>query len=182
MLSGSRDQRPATSPGTTSEHRPPEHTEPSLIQEPSPASNRRDEIVAAIQQVQRADESWGAALQATQSAAPDAGFASRVRAIADPAEQEAAALELAASRNVGWTPDQNQRHIILSHELHPDANRPGPIELWERFDEAVERLGVTLEGVAMTAVARAFAELSSVAREIADDLDAGRYAAVRDAI
>jgi hypothetical protein len=61
----------------------------------------------------------------------------------------------------------------LSYELRPGGSRPGPPELWERFDAAVQRLGVAMEGVAVSAVARAFRELSEVARAIADELDRG---------
>jgi hypothetical protein len=49
-------------------------------------------------------------------------------------------------------------------------SRCGPPELWERFDVAVATLGEALEGVALSAVARAFGELSEVARELADEI------------
>ena len=59
----------------------------------------------------------------------------------------------------------------LSYELRRGGNRPGPPELWERFDAAVETLGSALEGVALSAIARAFAELSEIARELADEIE-----------
>ena len=59
----------------------------------------------------------------------------------------------------------------LSYELRRGGNRPGPAELWDRFDAAVEALGTALEGVALGAIARAFAELSQVARELADAIE-----------
>jgi len=46
----------------------------------------------ALEQVQLADQRWGDALEASLEAPPDYGFAQRVRAIANAAEQEAAAL------------------------------------------------------------------------------------------
>ena len=60
----------------------------------------------------------------------------------------------------------------LSHELRPGArSRRGPAELWERFDAAVADLGEALEGVALSAIARAFGELSDVARELAGEIE-----------
>jgi hypothetical protein len=127
----------------------------------------------AVDQVLLADRLWNAALEASEFAPPDAGFAVRVRGVADASEQEAAALRLADRSGVGWNPVPNARRMRLSYGLRPGGNRPGPVQLWERFDAAVERLGVAMEGVAVSAVARAFGELSDVARAIADELDRG---------
>jgi hypothetical protein len=125
----------------------------------------------AVDQVRLADQHWNAALEASEFAPPDPGFGARVRGVADASEQEAAALRLADSTGVGWNPVPDARRMRLSYELRPGGNRPGPRELWERFDAAVERLGVAMEGVALSAVAREFGELSEVAREIADEID-----------
>jgi hypothetical protein len=60
----------------------------------------------------------------------------------------------------------------LSHELRPGAeSRRGPPELWERFDRAVAELGEALEGVALSAISRAFGELSDIARELASEIE-----------
>ena len=127
----------------------------------------------AVDQVRLADRRWNAALEASEFAPPDPGFAGRVRGVADASEQEAAALRLADMSGVGWNPVPNARRMRLSYELRPGGNRPGPAALWEQFDGAVERLGVAMEGVAVSAVGRAFRELSDVARAIADELDRG---------
>jgi hypothetical protein len=127
----------------------------------------------AVDQVRVADLLWHAALEASEFAPPDPGFAGRVRGVADASEQEAAALRLADTSGVGWNPVPDARRMRLSYELRPGGNRPGPAELWERFDAAVERLGVAMEGVAVSAVARGFGELSEVARAIADELERG---------
>ena len=50
-------------------------------------------------------------------------------------------------------------------------SRRGPQEQWERFDRAVAELGEALEGVALSAIARAFGELSDVARELAAEIE-----------
>lgn len=126
----------------------------------------------AVEQVRLADARWGEALEASVEAPPDLGFAQRVRAIAKAAEQEAAALRHADQMGLAFRPHPGARNMQLSHELRPGArSRRGPPELWERFDAAVAELGEALEGVALSAVARAFAELSEVAFELAGELE-----------
>jgi hypothetical protein len=126
----------------------------------------------AIEQVQLADQRWSEALESSDDAPPDLGFAQRVRAIANAAEQEAAALRHADQLHLAFRPRPGSRNMQLSHELRPGArSRRGPAELWERFDRAVADLGEALEGVALSAIARAFAELSEIARELAAEIE-----------
>jgi excisionase family DNA binding protein len=126
----------------------------------------------AIDSVRVADRAWESALTASELAPPDPGFAARVHAIADAAEREGSAL-LNAAINVGlrWSSRPGARGMRLSHELRPGGNRPGPPELWERFDAGIERLGIAMEGTELSAVAYAFTELSEVLRLIADELE-----------
>jgi len=122
----------------------------------------------ALEQVQIADERWGEALEASAEAPPDEGFARRIRAIANAAEQEAAALRHADQLGLAHRPHPGARNMQLSHELRPGArSRRGPAELWDRFDVAVIDLGEALEGVALSAIARAF----DVARELAGEIE-----------
>lgn len=139
--------------------------------DPAPAGTERRE---AVQRSSLADERWTRALDASEFAPPDPEFASRLREIADAAEQEAAALQYAHAAGLGWNPIAGARTMRLSHETRPGGNRPGPPELWQEFDTAVQRLGIAMEGVALTAVARAFADLSEITREIADELSTSR--------
>ena len=126
----------------------------------------------AIEQVQLADRRWSDALEASVEAPPDLGFAQRVRSIANAAEQEAAALRHADQLGLAHRPHPGARNMQLSHELRPGASsRRGPQEQWERFDRAVAELGEALEGVALSAIARAFGELSDVARELAGEIE-----------
>ena len=126
----------------------------------------------ALEQVQLADQRWGDALEASVEAPPDDGFAQRIRAIANAAEQEAAALRHADTLGLAHRPHAGARNMQLSHELRPGApSRRGPLELWDRFDTVVAELGEALEGVALSAIARAFGELSNVARELADAIE-----------
>lgn len=131
-----------------------------------------DDARVAVEQVQLADERWAEALDASVDAPPDAGFANRLRAIANAAEQEAAALRHADLLGLAHRPHPGARNMQLSHELRPGArSRRGPPELWERFDRAVADLGEALEGVALSAIARAFGELSEIARELASAIE-----------
>ena len=126
----------------------------------------------ALEQVQLADQRWGDALEASLEAPPDAGFAPRIRAIANAAEQEAAALRHADMLGLAHRPHPGARHMQLSHELRPGAqSRRGPLALWDRFDAVVAELGEALEGVALSAIARAFGELSNIARDLAAEIE-----------
>lgn len=129
----------------------------------------------AIDQHGLADERWKAALELSAEAPPDLGLASRLRAIADAAEQQTAAFRHSDALGLGWRAQANARGRYLSYELRAGAawrRDRGSRELWERFDAAVERLWVALEGVALGAIARAFAAVSDVTRELADEIEA----------
>lgn len=126
----------------------------------------------AVEQVRLADVRWSEALEASLEAPPDLGFAQRVRAIAKAAEQEAAALRHADQMGLAFRPHPGAGNMQLSHELRPGArSRRGPTDLWDRFDGAVAELGEALEGVALSAVARAFGELSEIAFELAAEIE-----------
>ena len=122
-----------------------------------------------VERLNRADALWQSAQEASENAPPDPGFPDRLRAFATACEEEAGALGTAASiEGFSWTPSPDQRYMILSHELRPGANRPGPASLWQRFDQTVQRLGIAMEGQIMHAVALRYRELADVMHEIAD--------------
>jgi hypothetical protein len=129
----------------------------------------------AIDQLGFADERWEAALRLSAEAPPNSEFPSRLRAIADAAEQEAAAFRHADAFGLGWRSQPSVRGRYLSYELRASApwrsQRGGSVELWERFDLAVERLWEALEGVALSAIGRAFTALSEVTRELAVEVE-----------
>ena len=130
-----------------------------------------DDAQLAIEQLQIADGRWEQALEASSFAPPDPGFAIRVRAVADASEQEAAAFRFADSLGLGWRSRTGARNMNLSYELRRDGNRRGDPKVWERFDDAVATLGAALEGVALSAIARAFAELADATRELAGEIE-----------
>ena len=125
----------------------------------------------AFEQLRFADGRWEAALRASALAPPDPGFAARIRAIASAAEQEAAAFRTADGAGLAWPPLPAAREMNLSYELRRGGTRPGPVEVWDRFDAAVGELGAALEGVALSAIARAFTNLADIAHILADEID-----------
>jgi excisionase family DNA binding protein len=131
------------------------------------------ELLAAAQALQEADRVWNEAQGASDNPPPDPGFASRVRALAEACEQQATCLKVAADvPGLVWTAEPDARDMVLSYELRPAAIRPGPARLWQRFDAAVQLLGIAKEGVTMSLVAAGYAEVAVVMHEIADALDA----------
>ncbi len=132
-----------------------------------------EELLATAQALQEADRVWDEAQAASDNPPPDPGFGSRVRALAAACEQQARSLKDAADvPGLVWTPEPGAREIVLSYELRPGANRPGPASLWQRFDSAVQLLGIAKEGMTMSLVAAGYAEVAAVMHEIADALEA----------
>jgi hypothetical protein len=127
----------------------------------------REQAFAALR---IADDRWEAALLASADAPPDPGFAGRLLAIAEAAEQEAAAFRAADSAEMGWPPILKARDMILSYELRPGGTRRGDPMLWQEFDEAVTALGNALEGVAPSTITRAFTRLADAFHHLADDI------------
>jgi excisionase family DNA binding protein len=128
-----------------------------------------EEMQRIVEELQLADEAWEGAQAASESAPPDPGFPHRVRALAEACERQANSLSRAARTDgFAWTPLADRRHMILSHELRPGANRPGPAELWEEFERAVQRLGIAMEGTVMYVVAFQYRDLAVVMHKIAD--------------
>ena len=132
-----------------------------------------EELFAAAQALQEADRVWDEAQAASDSPPPDPGFGSRVRAFANACERQATSLKAAADvPGLVWTPEPDAREMVLSYELRPAANRPGPARLWQRVDSAVQLLGIAKEGMTMSLVAAGYAEVAVVMHEIADALEA----------
>jgi hypothetical protein len=116
----------------------------------------------ANEQLRRADERWAAAVRGLSP------YAERLRELADAAEHESRALLLSDLANVKWNPRPGARNIRLSYEVEEGSGRPGPRELWAKFDRGVKQLGIALEGESIRAIADAFSQLSADTREIAN--------------
>lgn len=121
------------------------------------------------QAFQDARRVWREALRHHVLAPPDAGFSARLAALAAAATQRAAACDAAAKDGFEWPAARGGAKP--PYELQPGSGRRGPDELWKRFDEAVAELDRVSEGRSMRAVARAYAELSEVASQLAQAVE-----------
>lgn len=121
----------------------------------------------AKQQLEIAEGRWEDAIREHAAPPPDAGFSRRLRALADAATQEAAAYGYAAEQGFGWRPGPPW---LPPRELRPAPWREAlaPVEVWDRFDEAVERLSKARTGISVAAIAQAFGGLGLAAEELAD--------------
>jgi excisionase family DNA binding protein len=131
-------------------------------------------IRAAVVELQEASGVWDAALDASENAPPDPGFLDRLRGIAAAAERQHKALHR-ASRIPGftWKPVPDTEDMILSNELRPGGNRPGPEHLWNSFDLTIDRLALAMEGNHAGTVDHEYMELGIVLREIIAALESG---------
>lgn len=168
----------------------PQTEGPGSVRRPPPQSRRQlstvdlhgyraapGEMEEIIRGLQLADEAWEGAQAASENAPPDPGFPHRVRVLAQACEQQSAwLLKAAQTKGFAWTPLPDRRRLVLSHELRPGGNRPGPASLWAEFDRAVQRLGIAMEGGSMYSVAWQYRDLAVVMNEISDELlgDAGQ--------
>ena len=123
-------------------------------------------VERAINNMNAADHTFRAALRQHRVAPPDAGFARRLKDFADACESEQIACDYAAQEGLGWEPMPAARRLPPP-ELRPDSGRRGPPELWTSFDTEWNDLSKALEGLSLPAVARAFAELATLSRQLA---------------
>jgi hypothetical protein len=125
----------------------------------------RAHIMRAVRQ---AGSEWAQAMRAHKLAPPDAGFAARLRTLADAAAEEQVAWEHAHSAGLLWRPIPGAETAEPPYELRPGTGRRGPEELWARFDRAVAELNRAITGSDAAAVADAFGEFSETAAALAD--------------
>jgi hypothetical protein len=127
--------------------------------------HQRAQIMRAVRQ---AGNNWAEAMRAHKLAPPDAGFAARLRALAEAATGEQVAWEHAHAAGLLWRPIPGAENAEPPYELRPGTGRRGPADLWSRFDTSVSALNRAITGSDAAAVADAFGELSTAAAEVAD--------------
>jgi hypothetical protein len=126
---------------------------------------QRAQIMRAVRQ---AGSDWAEAMRAHKLAPPDAGFAARLRSLAEAAAREQVAWEHAHAAGMAWRPVPGAERAQPPYELRPGTGRRGPDELWARFDAAVAGLNQAITGSDPAAVADGFGELSLAAGELAE--------------
>jgi excisionase family DNA binding protein len=119
-----------------------------------------------------AETEWRKALGATAMAPPDEGFHQRVATIAEAAARKAAALaDLGDEEPAQWWQRQSALPLgVLSYELRPGGNRPGPAALWAKVDQIVASLGDAMQSHSLPAEQQALEELSLTLHEIVERL------------
>lgn len=142
-------------------HRSPHWTNPKALEHVSPAG-----------WLGLAESTWRDALRASAQAPPDRGFIVRITDIAEAAARKAAALQNLGDQPPGawWQRQSALPGGMLSYELRPGANRPGPAELWARFDRAVDELGRAMSEHSVPAEQQALEEVSLALHEVVDAL------------
>jgi hypothetical protein len=127
-------------------------------------------VEQAKEHLELAEGRWEAAIREHAQPPPDAGFARRLRALADAAAQEQAAYRYASDEGFGW---RRGPAWLPPRELRPAPWRESlaPAEIWDRFDDAVEGLSRARTGLSVAAISQAFGELSAAAFELADAVD-----------
>jgi hypothetical protein len=126
---------------------------------------QRAQIMRAVR---HASDGWAEAMRAHKLAPPDAGFAERLRNLAEAAGNEQVAWEHAHAAGLMWRPVPGAESAAPPYELRPGTGRRGPAALWERFDGAVGRLNHAITGSSAAAVADAFGEFADAAGGLAE--------------
>jgi hypothetical protein len=130
-------------------------------------------VERAQEQLTISEGRWLDAIRSHTQPPPDADFSRRLRALADAAAQEHAAYKYADEEGFGWRPGPAW---IPPHELRPAPWRKdlAPANVWTQFDEAITALSHARTGVSVTAIARAFGQLSSAAWTLAGAVEEAR--------
>jgi hypothetical protein len=139
------------------------------------------ERARVMRAVRDASAGWAQAMRTHKLAPPDAGFAGRLRGLAEAAAREQLAWESADAAGLHWRPVPGAENAEPPYELQPGTGRRGPEELWDRFDGAVAKLNRAITASSAANVADAFGGLADAASELADaiareDEDAARVA------
>jgi excisionase family DNA binding protein len=118
---------------------------------------------------------WLAAVEQSRMAPPDAWFTGRLRQIADAAVRKAGALGLFDDDEpIRWDDEPAADAPAISYELRPYGARPGPSDLWARFDGHVERLSEATKIGTAVAQRHALEDLAVILYDIAEALDSQR--------
>jgi len=128
-------------------------------------SPERAQIMRAVR---HASGAWADAMRAHKLAPPDAGFASRLRSLAEAAEREQVTWEHAHAAGLLWRPIAGAENAQPPYELRPGTGRRGPADLWQRFDAAVADLNGAIASTSAAEVADAFGAVAETAAALAD--------------
>lgn|SRR5579875_2583227 len=162
------DATPSPSPRGRAQHGGDPPPKAAGSAKPAPSAKVRH----AAKLAHLADQDLSAAMDASRYAAPAPGYLNRIRDVAEGFEHLASALRNAQAAGLKWSNPRGLDWDFFSYELRPGGNRPGDKDLWAEFDNAVERLGITMTGTDTTAIATANSEVRDRLLEVADALEA----------
>ena len=123
-----------------------------------------------------AELAWAEAIRGHLLAPPDAGFPSRLRALAAAARRRAEAARVGAQAGLRWVPTPDAVRSQPPPELRPESGRTGTAGLWEEFDAAVTAVNRADAGTSLISVADAADALADAAEAIAADVERGQAA------
>ncbi len=121
-----------------------------------------------MRRVREASNAWAGAMRDHKLAPPDAGFASRLRALAEAASTEHVAWEHAHAAGLLWRPVPGAENAEPPYELRPGTGRRGPTDLWVQFDAAVQALNRAITQSDASRVADAFGDVAETAKALAE--------------
>jgi hypothetical protein len=121
-----------------------------------------------MRRVREASNAWAGAMRNHKLAPPDAGFASRLRALAEAASTEHVVWEHAHAAGLLWRPVPGAEKAEPPYELRPGTGRRGPADVWARFDAAVQALNQAITQSVASKVADAFGDVADIAGVLAD--------------
>jgi hypothetical protein len=116
----------------------------------------------AFDQIVETDKNWASAVRAFDD------YPTRLRTLADAADQRSRALMLAHLAKITGKPRPNASVATLASGLDPTSKRPGPPAMWRRFDQAIQDIGLALEDGNLPGLANAFSQFVPIANELAD--------------
>lgn len=143
-----------------------------------------ERVQQVLKQLQVSQSGLQRALAQHRLAPPDAGFGRRLRDFGDACDDFAVAAQNGADARFSFDPpagDERPVRLPVPHELAPDSGRPGPPDLWEAFDEAVEDVNEAFAGISYARISRAFARLAQAALDLADEIEQERRLSEREA-
>ena len=121
--------------------------------------------------VRHAGEGWASAMRAHTMAPPDAGFAGRLRSLAEAAATEQVAWEQAHAAGLLWRPVPGAERAEPPYELRPGTGRRGPAAMWSAFDAAVAGLNRAIARSNAAEVAAAFGDMARSASVLAEAIE-----------
>jgi hypothetical protein len=130
--------------------------------------HRREHVMHLVR---HAGQGWASAMRAHAMAPPDAGFASRLRSLAEAAATEQVAWEQAHAAGLLWRPVPGAERAEPPYELRPGTGRRGPEPMWSAFDAAVAELNRAIARPSAAAVAAGFGDMARSASDLAEAIE-----------